>query len=137
MVWRAAAADDERATGTMPVTRRTHPSTGTRNRLSFAMKRGARPSLQTARATTSGSTSEEWFGARTYGAFARQLLAVDDLELAIRLRIGTTTAASGQKTLGRRFSSDARRRGEEVATSGYPMTSKSAPSASSLVKSFS
>src|SRR6187455_2046333 len=37
---------------------------------------------------------------------------------AIRLRIGTRTAASGQKTLGRRFSSDARNRGEEVATRG-------------------
>src|SRR6478736_3402589 len=118
MVWRAAAAEDERATGTMPVARRAHPSTGTLNRLSFAMKRGARPNRQTARATISGSNSVEWLGARTYGpsrgSFSPSMISTR----AMRLRIGTMTAASGQKTLGRRFSSDARNRGEEVATCG-------------------
>jgi hypothetical protein len=43
IVCRADAADDDRATGTMPVARSAQPSTGTLNRLSFAMKRGARP----------------------------------------------------------------------------------------------
>jgi hypothetical protein len=54
----AADADEARATGIIPVLRRIQPSTGTRNRLSFAMNRGSRPVRNTAIATISGSNSE-------------------------------------------------------------------------------
>ncbi len=49
---------------------------------------------------------------------------------------GAMTAASGQKTLGRDFSLDARSLGE-VPAIDYSMTSKSAPRASSFANSFS
>ena len=102
------------------------------------MKRGARPIRHTATATIERVELGGVARRQHVGALARQLLAVDDLDLARTARsAGTTIAASGQKTLGRVFSADARRRGEEAATRGYPMTSKSAPRASSFVKSFS
>ena len=101
------------------------------------MKRGARPMRQTATATISGSNSVEWLGASTYapsrGSLCPSMISI----FAKRPVSGTTIAASGQKTLGLVFSADAARSGRGRRHRGYPMTSKSAPRASSFVNSFS
>jgi hypothetical protein len=108
--------EDERATGTIPVARSAQPSTGILKRLSFAMKRGARPSRHTETATISGSNSVEWLGARTYGPSRGSLSPSMISTRASSPTSGTTIAPRNQNTLGRVFSADARRRDEGDAT---------------------
>jgi hypothetical protein len=74
------------------------------------MNRGARPIRHTATATISGSISLWWFTARTNAPVRGSFSAPTISMRAISPTSGTTMPASGQNTLGRVFSVDARGR---------------------------